>query len=319
MSHEGAEKVEYIIGALSNNAGGVLFNNRVIVSNLIDQGVQVVFLNYARRSRIVTDDKLVVVGMGRFLFRLFRKRPRNIWVHSSKLRRFFFYYAALFPFLLFSRARIRLVLHSGKVSLRLISRFPLLDIHLLDQNLFEQYKEGPNIYAFNEYFVCQLREYLSRESRILPDVSERVADIIRSKKYILTTGYISQTYNFNELIKAHLRDNSADVTLLILSYGEITENRYTREFFMLAEAPPVVHVRDLSRSDYIALLSHSLAMVRATLWDSFGIVMYEANYYNIPVLASRITNYRPDFVRLFELRELAESSLRRIIDKAESG
>ena len=315
-SADAVSKSKFFIGALSDDAGGVVFNNRVIVSNLLEQRTKVVFFNYSRKNVDIADRNLVMVGLCRFVYGLAKEKPGAVWVHTSRLHRFILYYAVLLPFIFISGSRINVVLHSGRVNVGHISRLPLVEIYLLDHNVYERHMKMRNVHPFTSSFVSELNQYLSRESKQLSEMSPRIAEIVRTRKYILTTGYVNKTYNFNALIKAYLQDRSTDVALLILSYGEITPGQYTKEFFKLVEAPGVIHIRDISRCDYIGLLSNSLVLVRATLWDSFGIAMYEAHYYNTPVVASRVSNYRPGFAQLFDLRDLSATSLLQLIDGA---
>lgn len=306
-------RYEFIIGALSEKAGGVFFNNRVLVDNLLQRNIRVVFHNYSRENVRFRNGGLSLVSLPGFLREVIGKRPLAIWVHASELKRFYLYYLLLLLVSLFSGSRIRAVFHSGAIKINFTSRLPRTDIYLLDYHLYESLKSRSNVYCFKDQFVNELMLYLAREKESIPDMSDYVTEIVGTKTYILTTGYINSTYNFNEVIRAYVRDGKSGTSLVILSYGEIKRDQYADEFFRLAESPGIIHLRDVLRSDYVHLLSNCVGLVRATPRDSFGIVMYEANYFGVPVFASRIENYRPDFVRLFELGELREVGLSKIV------
>lgn len=304
-----------MIGALSNSPGGIVFNNRVLVYNSLRRKERVVFYNYVRGESGIDDVGIEIVGWWRFVCRVVCERPCSVWVHTSRRGRFFLYYPLLLVTSLLSSSRLKLVLHSGAASVDFLAGLPKTDVYLLDRNLYSRIREKAAVWSYAEIFVDELKAYLECEIRTSLSTMTPAERIIISKPYIVTTGYINETYNFNQLIRAYTREERTDIAFVIISYGQVKAGSYSEEFHALAKSPGIMHLRDISRNQYLDLLARSECLVRATRWDSFGIVMYEAHELGTPVLASKVPNYRPDFVNLFELESLERSGLLRLVEQ----
>ena len=183
---------EYIIGALSNNAGGVVFNNRVLVDNSLQRNARVVFYNYLRECVEFRNCKLTFVSLFGFIRRVTRRTPSKIWVHTSELTRFYLYYLCLLPGAIFSGSRINAVFHSGAIKIEFVSRLPRINIHLLDYRLYELFKSRANVYCFTDRFIEELNTYLTREAKLVSEMSDRITEIVGRGAYVLSLIHISE-------------------------------------------------------------------------------------------------------------------------------
>jgi hypothetical protein len=309
--------IHYFIGALGEEPGGVLFNNRVLLNAYAAQGERVVFHNYYSKSQVSLPNGIEEVGMLDLVVKLMlgRRPTQKIWVHTSSIKRFLPYYLILLPVSIIKGLKINWVVHNGAAYKTNLLYFPNVVIHSLDPG-FEERTHSKSCSIYPDFLIA-LRHYLIRESKELdgePLSAEQYASL--PEKYLMTTGYINETYHFNELIEAFWR-NPGDFSLVIVSYGSSKPGAYTDRFREYVRTDTrIFHLRNISRKVYLHLLRDSQALIRATAHDAFGIAMYEAEVFGIPVYASKIENFRPSFSRLFDLGALKTIGLVDLISKA---
>jgi glycosyltransferase involved in cell wall biosynthesis len=110
-------------------------------------------------------------------------------------------------------------------------------------------------------------------------------------RLIVTSGYETPTYQFDELVtvSARLRSMGRRVVLAVATYGPPHEALMQRwQVAAAREGVPYVHLRAADRSTFLGVLRGAAAYVRNTTWDSYGVAVAEAIALGVPAFATDV-------------------------------
>ena len=251
---------------------------------------------------------------------LYKNNSDVVHFHASALERFV-YASLFFIFLIRSKTKIILTIHSGQFSdtyasfskikksfthflLRRLSH--IITVNKKQKNLLESLHISPEKISVIPAYIPPVPAYFSEADTILNRAKNRIL--------IISSGYGESLYGYHRILEA-IKSNptlNRKVSLLLCLYNRFDAAYLEQINNSIKDIESAHIVRDLSAEQFAYLLSKSHTYVRATDLDGDAVAIREAAHFGLSVIATDIGE-RPEYCHLFGLDDIEALSNRLLL------